>query len=135
MKKQWLIVLLFGMQLPVVTTYAAPAIETLMQEYRQQGVMKGDPAAGKQLWNQKFSNNSAGQSRSCALCHTADPRAVGKHARTGKPIEAMAPSVNSKRFSDVKKVHKWFTRNCKWTLGRECSAQEQADVLLYISKQ
>ena len=41
----------------------------------------------------------------------------------------MAPSVNPKRFTDLKKVEKWFRRNCKWTWGRECNAQEKADIL------
>jgi hypothetical protein len=57
---------------------------------------------------------------------------VGKHAKTGKAIEPMAPSVNPKRLSDEKQIRKWFSRNCKWTLGRECTAQEQGDVLLYL---
>ncbi|MEA3244387.1 MAG: DUF1924 domain-containing protein, partial [Pseudomonadota bacterium] len=35
---------------------------------------------------------------------------------------------------DGKKIEKWFKRNCKWTLGRECTAQEKADFLAYIDK-
>lgn len=45
----------------------------------------------------------------------------------------MAPSANPERLTDVRKIEKWFKRNCKWTLGRECSAQEKTDLLLYIN--
>jgi hypothetical protein len=30
-------------------------------------------------------------------------------------------------------VDKWFARNCKDVLGRECSALEIADVLAYLA--
>ena len=86
--------------------------------------------AGEAMWTQTFSVK--GQQRSCADCHTADLAAEGRHVRTRKPIEPMAPSVNSKRLSDPKKVAKWFKRNCKWTLGRECNDQEKGDFLAYI---
>ena len=85
---------------------------------------------GKQLWNQKYT--VSGQPRSCASCHTSNPREAGKHVRTGKPIKPMAPSVNSDRFADPKKVAKWFKRNCKWTLGRECNVQEKGDITRYL---
>ena len=39
----------------------------------------------------------------------------------------MAVSVNPKRLSDPAKVEKWFGRNCRWTLGRDCTPQEKAD--------
>ena len=85
---------------------------------------------GKQLWNQKYT--VSGQPRSCASCHTGDPRQAGKHVRTGKPIKPMAPSVDSDRFADPKKTAKWFKRNCKWTLGRECNEQEKGDITRYL---
>ena len=86
--------------------------------------------SGEKLWNQ--TQTVSGQPRSCASCHTSDPRQAGKHVRTGKPIKPMAPSVNSSRFTDPKKVAKWFKRNCKWTLGRECNAQEKGDYTKYL---
>jgi len=124
--------MLLGLQLPVSLLHAAPAVDSLLQSYRQQGLTQFDPAAGKQLWTREFTNRKDGQSRSCARCHTADPRRVGSHLRTGKAIKAMAPSVNPARLSDTKKIRKWLRRNCKWTLGRECSAQEQGNILLYL---
>jgi hypothetical protein len=44
----------------------------------------------------------------------------------------MAPSVNPERLTDQRKITKWFKRNCKWTLGRECTHREQGDVLAYL---
>ena len=55
--------------------------------------------------------------------------------RAGKVIDPMAPSVNSKRLTDAKKINKWLLRNCKWTFGRECTAQEKGNVLLWLSEQ
>ena len=89
-------------------------------------------AEGEGLWNRTFVDGGTGQERSCALCHTSDPRQGGKHAKTGKPIEPMAPSVNPERLTDNRKIAKWFKRNCKWTLGRECTTQEQGDVLAFL---
>jgi hypothetical protein len=45
----------------------------------------------------------------------------------------LAPSAQSDRFSDPEKVEKWFKRNCTWTWGRECTAQEKGDFLAYLS--
>jgi len=69
---------------------------------------------------------------SCSSCHTEDPRQPGKHAVTGKAIEPLAPAVNPARFQDGHKVAKWFRRNCKDVLGRECSPREKGDVLAYL---
>jgi hypothetical protein len=44
----------------------------------------------------------------------------------------MAPSANKERFTDVKKIEKWFKRNCNDVLARECTAQEKGDFLKYL---
>ncbi len=69
---------------------------------------------------------------SCASCHTDNPAAPGKHAKTGKVIEPLAPSANAERFTSPKKVGKWFKRNCNDVLSRECTPQEKGDVLSYL---
>jgi hypothetical protein len=69
---------------------------------------------------------------SCTTCHTEDPRNSGKHAVTDKPIEPMAPAANPERFTDPRKVAKWFKRNCSDVLKRECTAREKGDVLTYL---
>jgi len=72
---------------------------------------------------------------SCTTCHTTNLKATGKHAITDKPIEPLAPSANPERFSDLKKVEKWFKRNCKEVVGRECTAEEKADFIQYVTTQ
>ena len=73
-----------------------------------------------------------GSDWSCATCHMADPRQPGRHTVTGKAIEPMATAVNPRRFTDVAKVEKWFKRNCKDVLERECTALEKGDVITYL---
>lgn len=69
---------------------------------------------------------------SCASCHGAVPTTQGKHASTGKTIAPLAPAFNPKAFTDSARVDKWFRRNCKDVAGRECTAQEKADVIAWL---
>ncbi len=73
-----------------------------------------------------------GNEWSCASCHTENPAAPGKHAKTGKVIQPFAPSANAERFTDPGKVAKWFKRNCNDVLDRVCTPQEKGDVLTYL---
>jgi len=108
-------------------------VASLLAEYQGEAGGQFSAAAGKQLWNQNFKADQAPIERSCASCHTADPSGTGKHVKTGKPIAPLAPSVNNKRLSDIGEIRKWLRRNCNWTLGRECSAQEKGDLLSYLN--
>jgi hypothetical protein len=63
---------------------------------------------------------------SCSKCHTENP------SETDKIIKPLAPAANEERFTDLKKVAKWFKRNCNDVLDRECTAQEKGDVLAYL---
>ena len=81
----------------------------------------------------RFFQQTHGGEWSCATCHTDDPAGSGRHARTGKRIEPLAPAVNPLRFSDPAKVEKWFRRNCNDVLGRACTAQEKGDVLTWLT--
>lgn len=119
--------------LMVLPLYAqADAMAELQAEYQASGASNFSAEAGKTLWHQEFTDAKSGQKRSCTTCHTDDLTQPGKHAKTGKVIDPMAPSANSKRFTDIKKINKWFKRNCKWTLDRECTAQEKGDILAFI---
>jgi len=80
-----------------------------------------------------FFVNRHGGEWSCSSCHGTPPTAEGKHASTGKRIPPLAPAFNTKAFTDSAKVDKWFRRNCKDVLSRECSAAEKADVLAYLN--
>ncbi len=110
----------------------ADAVSELQAGYQAEGAGPFSAEAGEALWNRPFKNAKSGKVRKCTTCHTTDLTRPGKHVRTGKLIEPMAPSVNPKRLTEVKKIKKWFVRNCKWTLGRECTAQEKGDLLAFL---
>jgi len=84
-------------------------------------------AAGQKLYSTVGPNQV-----SCASCHTDSPKNVGKHAKTNKLIEPLAPSANPKRFTDASQVEKWFKRNCNDALARACTAQEKGDFMSYV---
>lgn len=84
-------------------------------------------AAGQKLYGTVGPNQL-----SCASCHTDSPKAAGKHAKTNKAIDPIAPSANPKRFTDAAQVEKWFKRNCNDALGRACSTQEKGDFMTYV---
>ena len=90
---------------------------------------------GKQLWQQKFISEKPYAERSCTSCHGANVALMGKHIKTNKQIKPMALSSNPKRFTKQAKVDKWFLRNCKWTMGRECTQQEKHDITAYLTSQ
>ena len=91
----------------------------------------GTPASAER--GRSFFVDRHGGEWSCASCHGSPPTAEGKHASTGKRIPPLAPAFNAKAFADTAKVDKWFRRNCKDVLSRECSAAEKADVLAYLN--
>jgi hypothetical protein len=109
--------------------------EQLWQEYTAAGAQTFSASAGKTAWNTEHRDPRTGKLRSCASCHSSNLHHTGKHARTNKPIDPLAPSSNPERLTDRKHVEKWFKRNCKWTLGRACTPQEKGDYLAYIQSQ
>ena len=113
----------------------ADAIADALASYRAQGVSAFDAQAGARRWLANFSDSGTGERISCASCHRADLSQTGAHLRTRKPIEPMSPAANPQRLTDVQKIEKWFLRNCKGTWGRECTAQEKGDFLVYIQSQ
>ena len=113
-------------------TLANDVVTKLLQDYRSQATRPFTAEAGHQLWIQSLADEK-GSMRSCTNCHTSDPKQTGKHTRTGKKIEPLAPSINKESLSKTGNIQKWLKRNCKWTLGRECTAQEKGDVLTYLN--
>lgn len=69
---------------------------------------------------------------SCATCHTDNPLATGKHAKTGKSIAPLAPAANAERFTDAARIEKWFRRNCNDVLNRACTPVEKGDVVTWL---
>lgn len=98
-----------------------------LRHWSAQAGRPGDAEAGRNFFRDRH-----GRDWSCASCHQAPPTVGGKHASTGKSIAPLAPEFNDKSLTDTARVDKWFRRNCKDVLGRECSAQEKADVLAYL---
>ena len=124
--------IMLGLLLTVAMTPAMannPAVDAILQSYRQLGVVSFDAQAGQQLWQEDFDG------RSCGSCHGQDLTQAGKHVKTKKTLNPMALSVNTNRFNKQKKMAKWFKRNCKWTLGRECSPQEKGNILTWLIEQ
>ncbi|MDH5445096.1 MAG: DUF1924 domain-containing protein [Gammaproteobacteria bacterium] len=111
------------------------AVTRLLKTYKSQGATTASRDQGKIMWQKQYSGKSPFNTRSCASCHETDLKQSGKHVKTKKVIKPMAPSVNPERLTDIKEIEKWFRRNCKWTLGRECSPAEKASLLTYISQQ
>ena len=113
---------------------ASPAVDALLKVYSDAGAEPFSAEAGQRMWTETHNNAQIPIERRCSSCHSKNLSNGGKHVKTQKVIKPMAPSVNAERLSDTKKIEKWFMRNCKWTLGRECSAQEKGDFLFYIQK-
>lgn len=90
----------------------------------------GQPANA--VKGEAFFKASYGQEWQCTSCHGKSPMTGGRHASTDKAIEPLAPAANPKRFVDSAKAEKWFRRNCKDVLARECTAAEKADVLAWL---
>lgn len=119
----------------VVSNAAAatsPVEEALYAKYSAAGAGPFEAAAGAARWVQEFQPEDGGPARACSTCHGTDLTRPGEHVRTGKPIEPLAVSANPERLQDIKHVEKWLLRNCRWTLGRECTAQEKGDFVRFI---
>ena len=106
-------------------TAATPA--EMLAGYVTQSGQAANAAKGE-----TFFKASHGQEWQCTSCHGKSPMTGGRHASTDKAIEPLAPAANAKRFTDSAKVEKWFRRNCKDVLARECTAAEKADVLAWL---
>ena len=115
----------------------ATAPADLLGEYDAQA-RRADPAfsgfsseRGAALYRRAVARADGGSS-GCSSCHTPDPRRPGRHARTGKEIAPLAPAAAPGRLTDPAKAEKWFGRNCRDVLARECTAQEKGDFLRFL---
>jgi len=127
--------LTLGLLLAAAPAFAAENVTPqMLATYKGQGAGAPNADHGKAMWTQTKFNQEAGKDVNCATCHGTDLSKAGKHAKTGKEIGAMSPKVNPERYTDAAKIEKWFGRNCKWTYGRECTAQEKADFLAFLNR-
>ncbi len=110
---------------------ADPARAAILAAYAQQAPAPFSAARGEALY---LSRNSASPDfASCATCHTTNPTASGRHAKTGRLIDPVAVSANPKRFTDAAKVEERFARDCQTVLGRACTAQEKGDYITFLA--
>lgn len=114
--------------LPLAGQAADTTPTQLVSYWSTQAGTPANAARGERLFTVRH-----GGDWSCASCHGAPPTGPGKHAGTGKAIEALAPAFNPKSLTDTARVDKWLRRNCKDVLARECTAAEKADVLAYLA--
>ncbi len=127
MKSLPLSLLALAVALPLAAT-ANPIQDSYRAAAKQENATFKDFSAAR---GQTFYNAKSGD-LTCATCHGNSPKAAGKHAKTGKEIQPLAPSANAQRFTDAAKVEKWFARNCKDVLNRACTAQEKGDFIAYM---
>jgi hypothetical protein len=113
-----------------LTASQQTSVDQLIKSYQAQGASTPSITAGAEFWQTKGDNGIA-----CTACHGQDLTQPGKHIKTKRAIEPMAPSVNLERLSDASKVEKWFKRNCKSVWNRECTATEKANVLAWLATQ
>jgi hypothetical protein len=129
MKPATLLLLLAGLW--ATTAGAGEVLARYNAEAAQTSPGFSPSAARGQALFQRAWNASSSLPR-CTTCHGEDPRRPGRHAITGKAIQAMQPAVEPARLSDPAKTEKWFRRNCREVVGRECSPAEKADVVTYL---
>jgi hypothetical protein len=110
---------------------ASQASDAAFVQFKAAGADNFSAEHGKLNWS-KETIGQDGDKRSCTTCHGPDPTKPGQHATTKKIIDPMAIRANAARFTDLKKMDKWFKRNCEWTWGRECTAQEKGDILTFL---
>jgi len=117
--------------LVLVSGTAVQAADTSAAEQLQRWSAEAKTVASADRGKLFFTAKHGGE-WGCGSCHHAPPTTEGKHATTGKAIAPLAPGFNPKAFTDSAKVDKWFRRNCKDVLSRECTAPEKADVMAYL---
>ncbi len=123
----------------VAAALANPQRQALLDGFAAQakaedGNFKGfSSERGKELFQAKHVGGKP-ETPSCVTCHTADPKGAGQ-TKAGKEIPPMAASRTPTRFTDPAELEKWFHRNCNQVLGRECTARERGDVIVYLSAQ
>ena len=124
-----------GLPISVGAASTLPMIELYAEQLKTQGTdFSGFSAERGKVFFNSTSTTGKPEMPSCTSCHTKSPLKVGQ-TRAGKTIEPMAVSRTPERYTDPKKVKKWFRRNCKSVLGRECTPLEKGDFLTFMLTQ
>jgi hypothetical protein len=116
-------------------TFASP----LLDEYKAQALQEDtsftgfSAERGKEFFLAPHATGKA-ETPACTTCHTTNPSQSGL-TRAGKVIAPLAKSLSPERYTDKRKVEKWFRRNCNSVLGRACSAMEKGDFITFMLTQ
>jgi hypothetical protein len=114
------------------TIASAQSPQQTLENLRQQASGTADFQGFSATRGEQFFKSTHANDWSCATCHTQNPTVPGKHTKTGKILQPMAPAANADRFTDQAKIDKWFKRNCNDVLDRACTPIEKGDVLTYL---
>lgn len=102
----------------------------ILDVYVKKAGAPGSPERGQKLFTRRYKGSNLFES--CSECHGAVPTGKGKDLVSEKTIEPLAPAANPKRLTDAAKVDNFLRINCKDIVGRDCTAQEKADVLSWL---
>jgi len=125
---------------PTLALAGNPDRDAIIADYAKQaraanpGFNAFSAARGEELFRAKWSGGDP-RTPSCTACHTDNPKNPGRNAKTGRPIDPVAVSVNPSRFTDSRDVEKQFTRDCKSVLGRPCTPLEKGDYITFMKGQ
>ena len=134
------LVLIGAMALSTTTAAADAARDAILADLAQQARTSDPDFAGFSAergaaFYRSVHPTADPKTNSCASCHGNDPRRLGENVKTGRAIEPMAVSQNAKRYTNAEDVEKWFRRNCKEVLNRECTAVEKGDFITFMTAQ
>lgn len=116
----------------VIAAEPNAAMSSMLEGLKKEaGVSAFGAEDGRKLYNAKRVHSQKKEERSCVTCHTPNPASIGK-TQVGKAIEPLSPVANKERFTDPKKVEKWFKRNCEWVFERECTPKEKGDFITFM---
>jgi mono/diheme cytochrome c family protein len=139
MNQPLLILVLVAVSIGTAQAAQSPR-DTILAEFATQA-RKADPAfsgfsaqRGEKIFRTNW-NGGDERTPSCTSCHTDNPKQPGKNAKTGRPIDPVAVSVNPKRFTDIADVEKQFGRDCKNVIGRNCTPTEKGDYITFMAGQ
>jgi mono/diheme cytochrome c family protein len=125
---------------PTLAMAGNPDRNAIIADYAEQaraadaGFAAFSATRGETLFRTKWPGGDP-RTPSCTACHTGNPRNPGRNAKTGRPIDPVAVSVNPSRFTDAGDVEKQFTRDCKSVLGRPCTPLEKGDYITFMTGQ
>ena len=105
MKQIYILMAMIGALLMASAASATPATDALFAQYKSEGATGFDAERGRKDWT-RDGKEEDGKKMNCTICHGDDLSKAGKHHKTGKLIEPMAPSVNPQSVSPMRRRSK-----------------------------